>query len=193
MEAGKRPVLRAILLAAGFLAAAAAGAGLHALWLGHKASPRASLPLAGSGIATEKVRANLYFGDAAGPFLTAEERVLVRGSDPLAFARNIIEALLAGPAGNGRVRVIPEKTRLNAVHLPGEGLCVADFSSDIAEGQPGSVTAEALTALSIADTLILNMEDVSQVQILVDGRPRESLAGHLGTAKPFSADMAVIR
>ena len=193
MEAGKRPVLQALLLALCLLAAAAAGAGLHALYSRGKTGPPAKAPFAGDTTAAEKIPANLYFGDATGPFLTAEERVLPRDPDPVRFARSLMEALLAGPTGNARVRVIPEATRLLAVHLPGNGLCIADLSSEIAEGQPGSVTAEALTVLSIVDTLTLNLDDVSRVQILVAGQPRETLAGHLGTAGPFSADMALIR
>ena len=49
---------------------------------------------------------NLYFTDKDGLFLTAESRIVPHAEDPAIRGRNIIEALIKGPA-KGLARTMP--------------------------------------------------------------------------------------
>ena len=135
---------------------------------------------------------HLYFADASGERLSAEERVLLAPADAAAFARMIVEALIEGPQG-GLLRTIPEGTRLRALYLMEDGPAVVDLSADIVDQHPGGAGSELLTIFSLVNSLILNVEDVKTVRLLVSGEEVETLAGHIDIQKPFKADMLLIR
>ena len=44
---------------------------------------------------------------------------------------------------------------------------------------------EALTIASLAKSLSANLPDLTRVEFLVDGRPRETLAGHADLSGPY--------
>ena len=64
------------------------------------------------------------------------------------------------------------------VFLVDPGLAVIDLNSAFADGQVSGVFAEELTMTSIIQTLSTNVSGLMRVKILVDGKERETLAGH---------------
>ena len=67
---------------------------------------------------------------------------------------------------------------------PGGELAVIDLRSNFVNAHPSGVEVETLTLQSIIGTLHANLPQIEQVRFLVDGQPRETLAGHadlLGT------------
>ena len=68
-----------------------------------------------------------------------------------------------------------------------------DFSSALAEDHPGGSTGELITVYSIVDTLLTNFPSQSKVQILIQGKPRETLSGHIDIRKPLSKNTDIIR
>lgn len=64
------------------------------------------------------------------------------------------------------------------VYLVQPGLAIIDVNSAFADGQTSGVLAEELTVVSIIQTLSANIPGLMQVKILVDGKERETLAGH---------------
>jgi hypothetical protein len=61
---------------------------------------------------------------------------------------------------------------------PGGELAVVNLRSAFADQHPSGVEVESLTLLSIIGTLHANLPQIEQVRFLVDGAPRETLAGH---------------
>ncbi len=64
---------------------------------------------------------------------------------------------------------------------------IVNLTSAFAENHPSGIEAETLTLLSIIATLHENFPGVHQVRFLVDGRPRETLAGHADLTRTYLA------
>ncbi len=134
----------------------------------------------------------VYFADAKNKFLIGEERSGVAPDDPVLFCRLIVEELIKGPQSNLTV-TIPPKTKLRAVYITPDNTAYVDFTEGIAMQDSGGVVSELMTIYSIVNSLILNVSDVDQVKILIEGKEAETLAGHIDIRFPISADMLLIR
>ena len=67
---------------------------------------------------------------------------------------------------------------IREVYLVTPGIAVVDVNSAFADGQTSGVLAEELTVVSLAQTLSINFPGLSGIKILVDGKERDTLAGH---------------
>lgn len=174
-------------------------AGLFAFirWLGWlavcalAAHGSAMVPLCAAETGDQQV-AHLYFADAKQPFLVGEARVMINTGDPVSFGRQLMVALINGPAG-GHLATIPPATQLRAFFLLGDGTAVVDFSIHLRENHPGSCRQEQLTLFSIVNSLILNVPEIERVKILIDGTETLTLAGHLPLDYPITADLLLTR
>ena len=61
-----------------------------------------------------------------------------------------------------------------------------DFSPEISTGHPGGSKAELLTVYTIVDALTVNLPAIKAVQLLVDGKAVETLAGHVDLRGPLA-------
>ena len=68
----------------------------------------------------------------------------------------------------------------------GGQLAVVNLTKGFADQHPSGIEAEDLTLRSIVATLHANLSQVEQVRFLVDGQPRDTLAGHADLARPYS-------
>jgi hypothetical protein len=88
--------------------------------------------------------------------------------------RNLVELYSAKssahPLGPG--------SEVRDIYLVDPGLAVIDLNSAFAEGHRSGVLVEELTVASMVETLSANTPGVTRVKFLVDGKPRETLAGH---------------
>lgn len=88
--------------------------------------------------------------------------------------RNLIEIYSSKssphPLGSG--------SEVRDVYLVDPGLAVIDINSAFAEGHHSGVLVEAFTVTSLVETLSANIPGIVRVKFLVDGKPRETLAGH---------------
>jgi len=71
-------------------------------------------------------------------------------------------------------------------------LAVVDLSGTFAANHPSGLETETLTVLSICATLHTNLPSVTQVRFLVDGQPRENLAGHADLMRTYLTSDAII-
>jgi hypothetical protein len=69
---------------------------------------------------------------------------------------------------------------------PGQ-TAVINLTRDFAENHPSGIEPETLTLLSIIGTLHETFPEVHQVRFLVDGQPRETLAGHADLTRTYLA------
>lgn len=135
---------------------------------------------------------HLYFSDPDERFLNAEERILPRHKTTIENAKAAIEALIAGPRGN-LSRTIPEGTKILSIYLTPDKTAYVDFDETITEKHPGGSASELLTIYSIVNTLSLNFSEIENVKILIRGRGRKVLAGHISIQQPLSANLLLIR
>jgi hypothetical protein len=55
---------------------------------------------------------------------------------------------------------------------------VVDTTPEFAEGHPSGILLEEMTITSLIETLTANVPGIARVKFLVDGKERETLAGH---------------
>src|SRR5205807_10562561 len=67
---------------------------------------------------------------------------------------------------------------IRSVFLVGPGAAVIDLNSAFADSHRSGVLVEELTVASLIHTISSNTQGILKVKILVDGKERETLAGH---------------
>jgi hypothetical protein len=72
------------------------------------------------------------------------------------------------------------------VHLPGSQLAVVNLTKAFADAHPSGIATEDLTLRAIIATLHANFPQIEQVRFLVDGEPRDTLAGHADLTRPYA-------
>jgi hypothetical protein len=73
----------------------------------------------------------------------------------------------------------------------GPQLAVVNLTGSFAANHPSGIATETLTVLSICGTLRANLPRVTQVRFLVDGKERETLAGHADLTRTYLANYDV--
>ena len=135
-----------------------------------------------------KIKARLYYVADDGSTLVAVERDVPYGEGAVAQAKAIINAQLAPPA-EPFVSAVPPGTTLRALFIAG-GEAFVDLSGELMHGHPGGSLNEMLTVYTLVDSLTVNLPAVSAVQLLVDGREVETLAGHVDLRRPLAQNLA---
>ncbi|MGE5543270.1 MAG: S-layer homology domain-containing protein, partial [Bacillota bacterium] len=98
-------------------------------------------------------------------------------------AEAALQMLIRGaPAGSPVRSLIPSDTRLLGYSLE-NGTAIVDFSNEITRANVGS-SGEVMLLDSIMATLA-QFPGVERIRILVDGRPLDSLAGHVDITGPL--------
>lgn len=76
-------------------------------------------------------------------------------------------------------------SEIRDVYLLDPGLAVIDLNSAFADGHRSGVLVEELTVVSLAQTLSENVPGITRVKILVDGKDRDTLAGHADLSNAY--------
>jgi spore germination protein GerM len=162
-------------------------------WYGRSAS-RASVATAPAAAATagRRIKAHLFYVDADGARLSSVERDVAFGEGTVEQARQIIEAQIA-PAAEPLVSAVPPGTRLRTLFVTDRGEAFVDFSRELLTGHSGGSTDEVLTVYTIVEALTVNLPAVTAVQLLVDGKQVETLAGHVDLRRPLAKNLAWVQ
>jgi hypothetical protein len=141
----------------------------------------------GAPVDARLVKATLYFIANDGMTLVAEPSDVPFGASPGEQARHILEAQLA-PASRGRLSAMPAGVKVHAIYFTSKGDAYVDLSREIITGHPGGLLNETLTVYTIVSALTTNVREITAVQILVDGKQVDTLAGHIDLRQPLAAD-----
>lgn len=134
--------------------------------------------LAAPASADEKFeKARIIILEGGSGWLSPAEVRVPANLQPLARARASVEALLARGPGLGGP--FPEGTRLLHLFLGPGATAVVDLGPE-ALRTPSGASSESLAAQSLVLTLTANLPGVEKVLIMIEGKKRETLAGHLG-------------
>ena len=137
--------------------------------------------------AVRKITATLYYVGEDGLALAPVQREIPFGATVVEQARAIIEAQIA--AAPPLVSAIPAETKLRDVFVTERGDAFVDLSGDIVARHPGGSLAEIFTVYSIVNALTVNLPAVTRVQILVDGKEIDTLAGHVDLRHPLAKSL----
>ena len=150
--------------------------------------PAATPPPAPPG---KKIKAKLFYVSDDGMKLTSTEREIAYGEGTIEQAREIILAQIA-PSVEPLVSAIPPGTTLRAIFVTPQGGAYVDLSGEVSRAHPGGTQNEMLTVYTIVDALASNLPAISSVQILVDGKEVDTLAGHLDLRRPFPKNLDIV-
>jgi hypothetical protein len=138
-----------------------------------------------------KIKARLFYVSEDGAKLASTERDVTYGEGTAEQAREIIMAQVA-PVAEPLVSAMPPGTTLRAIFVTPQGEAYVDLSGDVWRAHPGGSLDELLTIYSIVDALTVNLPAITLVQILVDGKEVETLAGHVDLRRPLGKNLDVV-
>jgi spore germination protein GerM len=144
------------------------------------------------GILVEKKQVLLYFSDREGEYLIGEKRDILKKNVIKEQAKETILELINGPRGK-LIRTIPPRTKLLTLQIDEAGVAKVNFSPALSKDHPGGSSAEMMTVYSIVNSLSLNFPQIKRVQILIDGKPIETITGHLSLRRPISPKPDLIK
>lgn len=190
---------RSILAAAGFVVAA-----ILLWWLLFVALPRwtrdgsASPPEAGAARPSDgsapqrKITATLYYITEDGMSLEPAQREVPFGETTAEQARAIVEAQIA-PVDGPLASAIPPGTTLRALYVSERGEAFVDLSTEVTSKHPGGALEELFTVYTIVNALTVNLPAVTRVQILIDGKEADTLAGHVDLRQPLTRNTTWVK
>lgn len=167
--------------------------GIGLILLFHQQIFRSIKPLSERGsILAERKEVVLYFSDSEGEYLVGEKREISKKNELKEEAKEAILELIEGPKGK-LVPTLPPRTKLLTLQISDEGLAKVNFSLALSKDHPGGSSAEMMTIYSIVNSLSLNFSQIKKVQILIDGKPVETITGHLSLKQPVSPKPDLIK
>jgi spore germination protein GerM len=119
----------------------------------------------------------LYFADPQWSSLVTTECYISHYENPVERAKVILTELFKGPKDNQSDGIIPLAIGIRALYLMDEVL-ILDLSRDIVQKIPGGLAHESYAIYSIVNT-VCQCKEISRVRFLVDGKPMDTLAGHI--------------
>ena len=138
-----------------------------------------------------KIKARLFYVAEDGQHLTSVEREVAYGDGAVAQAREIVAAQVA-PVTDPLVSPVPPGTLVRALYISDRGNAYVDLSREVSTAHPGGTTTELLTVYAIVDALTVNLPAVHAVQILVDGKEQDTLAGHVDLRQPHEKNLELV-
>ena len=130
-------------------------------------------PVAG---ATEQVTLFVAYDDTG--VLHAQSARIPLPSVRQQRAEELLRSLLALYLDKSSPHPLPQGADVRSVYLVDPGLAVIDINAAFADGHRSGVLSEELTVASLIQTLAANLPGILRVKILVEGKQRETLAGH---------------
>jgi spore germination protein GerM len=158
-----------------------------------RATPRAAAASSSAPVPPgRKIKARLFYVADDGMRLTSVERDIAYGEGATEQAREIVAAQIA-PVVEPLVSAVPAGTALRAVFLTDNGEAYVDLSRDIVSAHPGGTLNELLTVYTIVNALTVNLPAVTGVQVLVDGKQVDTLAGHVDIRQPLAKNLSWVQ
>jgi spore germination protein GerM len=167
------------------VAAIAVGAALYIWHRSTRVEPVVEAPEGVTVVPEGSRTVTLYFAEKDEEALLPETRLVAAGEDFAEQVRQVMQALLEGPQGEGVSTTAPETRLLNAFYDAESALLYLDFSSELVAGHPGGASAEYYTIAAIVRTVSENFPEVRAVQFLVEGLQVGTIAGHIDAYQPF--------
>jgi hypothetical protein len=182
-------VPRHLFIALSVLLAAVLGMSIYAWHMRGRAAatPVASVdtrpvipPVAGN---TERVTLFIAYDDIG--VLRAQSAQIPMPSVRQQRAEELLRTLIALYLDKSSPHPLPPGSDIRSVYLVDPGLAVIDINAAFADGHRSGVLVEELTIASLIQTVSANIPGILKVKILVEGKQRDTLAGHADLSNFF--------
>jgi hypothetical protein len=100
-------------------------------------------------------------------------------------AEELLRALVRVYQQPGAAHPLAPDSDIRSVYLVNPGTAVIDLNSAFADQHRSGILSEQLTVNSLVATLAVNVPAIQRVNILVEGKARETLAGHADLTDVF--------
>ena len=126
--------------------------------------------------------------------LAPVEQEFALPAEPTARALNLLNDLFAEYAKPGSPHPLAPVVAVDDVFLlpvhesngaHPQQMAVINLDASFVSHHPSGILVENLTLLSILGTLHANFPQIAQVRFLIDGHPRETLAGHADLSRDY--------
>ena len=141
---------------------------------------------------TAHITATLFYGSPDGQTLVPIRREVPLAEGVVAQGRQILISQL-GPAPAGQQSVIPAGTQLRAFYVTEQGDAFVDLSNHITTAHPGGSLTELLTVYALVNAVTANLPAIQRVQLLVEGKEVDTIAGHVDARRPLSRDTSLVK
>jgi Sporulation and spore germination len=172
---------RHLVISVAVLLAAALGMSLYAWHMRKTATPTVAStdtrPLAPP-VAGPTERVTLFVAHDDDGSLRAESAQIPMPSGRQQRAEELLRALLSLYLDKSSPHVLGPGSDVRSVFLVDPGVAVIDVNAAFADTHRSGVLVEELTVTSLIHTISTNTPGVVRVKILVDGKERDTLAGH---------------
>lgn len=143
-------------------------------------------------VETAHITATLYYGSSDGRALVPVRRDVPAATSVVDQGRQILTVLFQD-APQPYVQVVPKGTKLRAFYVTERGDAFVDVSGDVVSAHPGGSLTELLTVYAIVNAVTANLPAVQRVQLLVEGKEVDTIAGHVDVRRPLERDASLVR
>jgi hypothetical protein len=141
---------------------------------------------------TAHITATLYYGSSDARALVPVRRDVPAAAGVVEQGRQIVNMQLLD-APQPYVQVVPKGTKLRAFYVTDRGDAFVDLSGDVVSAHPGGSLTELLTVYAIVNAITTNLPAVQRVQLLVEGKEVDTIAGHVDVRRPLERDVTLVR
>ena len=139
---------------------------------------------------TPHISATVFYATPEGDALMPIRREVALADGIVAQGRQILITQLEPPP-SPYISAIPTGTTLRAFYVTDKGDAFVDLGGIAVH--PGGSFTELLTVYAIVNAVTANLPAVQRVQILVDGKEVDTIAGHVDIRRPLARDTALVR
>jgi germination protein M len=167
-------------------------------WVGPRwfRDPAPAAPAATGGASASdpqrRITATLFYVSDDGMALVPAQREVPFAEPVVEQARQVVLAQIA-PAEAPLASAVPPGTTLRAIFLSERGDLFVDLSPELSTAHPGGALEELFTVYSIVNAVTVTLPAITRVQILIDGKEVDTLAGHVDLRNPLSKNLSWVR
>ena len=127
----------------------------------------------------------LYVADDAAGMLRPRAAQIPLPGGRQQRAEELLRALLRIYQQPGAAHPLAPASDIHSIYLIDPGAAVIDLNAAFADQHRSGILSEQLTVNSLVETLAINVPGIQRVNILVEGKTRDTLAGHADLTDPF--------
>lgn len=139
-----------------------------------------------------RIKATLYFVSEDGMSLVGVEREVPFAEAVVDQARRIVEAEIGDPPAP-LAAPVPSGTALRSLFVTERGDAFVDLNRDVSTKHTGGSLDELFTVYAIVDSLTVNLPAITRVQILIDGKEADTVAGHVDIRHPLQKNLKWVK
>lgn len=183
---------RALLLSTALLLVAALALGFYLVHLKRAAEQHPTLadqPVTAP-VSQPSQTVTLYVADDNQAALMKRSVTIALPKEPQARAREILHALIAEYLKADSPHALGAGSDVTDILIVGSATAVVNVNDTFADKHRSGVLVEELTLASMAQTLAANDSAITRLKVVVDGKERETLAGHADLMSLYDVNSA---